>query len=462
MADHHEVSFTINPRVFGEALQEVRKDQDLASGTLFIAAADGTDSELFEHYGCAPQILLEGETGQRVILGLQGMGRNYVFADIPARDIESEGMFLVQQVDQLGEWSGEAKNFTDITYSDENGQTLRLDYESGHDEIDVKLFYTGDSFDHLFQAHQDRYNTPISGAKDEDLASMLKLARQLAPTDKSTKRSGDLIFDVRDDGTPYAEFFMRESVGKTVVASRQQTDLDEDYPLANFAWEVNGRDLSMLQRTLKMDTVAATVEDEHERLNDAEIDRGQEPELETRLLQMAYEMSGPGSSRIYVHRQVEVRRENPPINNWTGDDENIFENEHCRLFGAVYADPFLRALRKTWALKRAKVIKGTRIQEDGRDFLELHTRSGKEKADRKLVEATTGDAGIDECIFVPDVRKAMERIVGDNDFAQIRSFPVDEGEVSNAYVLVPVSEDADAPEADVTDPSRYMIVTWNA
>lgn len=72
---------------------------------------------------------------------------------------------------------------------------------------------------------------------------------------------------------------------------------------------------------------------------------------------------------------------------------------------------------------------------------------------------TPGDSAVDHYLFMPGAHSIVEKIVGEAQMMQIRSFPANGQEQSNGYVIVPLEEDTD-PSARPTDPERYMIITW--
>lgn len=436
------VSFQIDPNDFGDALSEAQRDMQLSSGVLFVCAVDGQDSDLFYQQACAPAE--EIETDQRVILGLEGEGQSHTFVDIPAQEVAQEGMFVLGRVDELTAWASKAEGYTWMTYEGDGMEHhLRVDYPNGHDTIDIKLFYETGRFDRFFASFQNRFTSPETSAYNEPLSEMLRQGSSIAPTGD---RTGDLVFE---DGT--AKFVTRQRLDRMVVATSQTCDLEGDYPLSDFRWEITSDQLTKLRRVAGNEgATMSTYSETNERT-----------ENEYEVIQMAYSVDASSGESMYVQHRTSGYNENPPIHDWSGQ-EAIFGSDHCKLFGSVQTDALNQRLSTTWALKPNKVIQAYPSQyEDGSPAMILTTHgSGEDNvSDQKDLPMTPGDSAVDHYLFMPGAHSIVEKIVGEAQMMQIRSFPANGQEQSNGYVIVPLEEDTD-PGARPTDPERYMIITW--
>jgi hypothetical protein len=441
----HFVQFEIDPNLFGDALSEVSQNLVLSDGTLFACAIDGADSDLFHQQSCVPQQAVTSgeETGQRLVLGLEGKSRSYTFVDMPVREVTHEGMFVLGRVGELTTWADEAESYTTITYSaTATDNSLRIDYPDGHDEIDIKLLYTGDDFERYFDCHQERFTKPSTSVYSEELGEMLALGKKIAP---SGDRTGDLVFE---DGT--AEFLTRQRLERMVVATSQKCDLPEGYPLAGFEWEVDSDQLAHLKRTVGNESATAEVREETNSRTDTAY----------HVLQMAYKTEAGAGETLHVDHKTTAFRENPPIKDWAGREE-IFGSDFCKLFSTVQSEKLTRRLNTTWALKPNKVVCAEPSEdEDGAPVLDLHTYTGSgEDTDRKTVPITPGDSEVERYLFMPGAQSVIEKIIGGAQLTQIRSFPARGEERPNGYVVVPLEEETDADQ-DVIDPKRYVIATW--
>lgn len=443
MPADNTVQFEILPSVFKDALKSVQEHLDVAKGNLFVAATESTESDRYEEHGCAVA-LFEENRGPRVILGLEGSDPNYRFVEVPVASVSEPGEFVINQVDRLQQWASESETLTEITYEREgNDMELRLDYDAGYDSIGVEPWHPED-ISVVFEAHQQRFTTPMASAHSEELAGMLGIASKISPG--GSGRVGDLCFGEEEDGKVEVDFFTRQRIKKTVFSTNQRAETE--VPISGFDWEVRSRHLSLLESVFGNQTATInTYLTEGPRGDDL------------RMVEAAYQKEISNDKVMYVHHQTAARRENPPIHNWTGRSK-LFAHDNCKVFCTSQATPLMQNLRKTWALKQCMIEATMTEDQKGKPKLQLQTKENGSVVDKKHINATPGESEIDRYLFNPKIQQTVEHVIGGAKFMQIRSFPTDEQELDNGYIALPVSEEKEDPTEPADDPDRYVVITW--
>lgn len=438
----YEVSFTVDPPTFSDALTEVNRFIEPSSGFLYVAAIDPHDSnsDLWTQQANAP----DSEKGPRVVLGLEGEGGSYCFVDAPAESVSQPGEFIVGAASRLKSWSNVVKENTQITYTNDNsGQQIRLEYPNGYDTIPVRVWYTENNFAKNFQAEKRRFSAPQQDLADEDLHEMMQIATDVAPSSSDRPRSGDLIFSEGRGRPIQVEFLtIRDLANASVTAgTSQKATLGTGYPISDLEWEMQDRHLDLMKKLTGDPTAKGRVEwaDEDE---------------ESDSVHIAYNDDG-----VYVERNVEIRRDRQPVDpiGWSDRTSLFGPSTASRLVSSVRSESLFRELSKTWSLSESKVVRATTGQVEGQEVLQVQTEND---SNQKRVQSENGSSQIEGYYMVPESQGLMESIVGGADMLQIRSFPVDGKENETSYIIVPVPESRGP--TDRFEPARFLTVTVEA
>jgi hypothetical protein len=440
-----EASFQIDPEALAEGISAVQTDVPRAGNTkynkLYLAAIDGTTNLASE------QMVAEEAGLGRVVLGMVGIGHNHVFFDLPAISVEEPGELVCKRADSLKEWAQACTDVAELEYHAQGNKfALHLYHGEGRGRGSKKMEVTEQNpgkIRQAFPAKEHRFAPPKQDFSDEEVAEMLSMASDLAPSSSSGHRPGDLIFDGGE-----AEFVTKEVETQHTVTTRQR--VESDLPIENLEWEVMPEHLSVLQSALKEKETTGRFTD---RVGSEDGKKG--------VLQLQYPKAvGHAGETGYVHRQLHVFREEEPLKSWitTGKESDFFDHPACKLFSTIVVRPLMQALSRTWAIEPTATI--TAEPESGEKANQLKLKSGDYKdPDVEYVQATLGESEIEEYVFDPHGIDKIEAISQGRRMIQIASHPSEKGELPNGFVAVPTG--GDNPTEIPSDPDRYVIVKWN-
>lgn len=441
-----EASFQIDPESLAVGISEVQSDVPRAGNTknnkLYVAAMTGSTNLALE------QMSTDEPGHGRVVLGMAGIGHNHVFFELPAIEVSEPGEFVCRRADSLKSW---AEACTDVAqleyYVNGNKFTLQLYHGEGSSrgskEMEVQTDQDPGRIEQVFPAKEHRFRPPTKDFQDEDVAEMLGLADDLAPSSSSGHRPGDLIFSENE-----AEFVTKEVETQHTVATRQR--VDSGLPISSLEWEVMPEHLSVLQTALKKETTAGRFTDN---VGSGDGKKG--------VLQLQYEKKvGHANETALVHRQLHVFREEEPLKDWvtTGNEEDFFGHEACKHFCTVVTRPLMQALQRTWAIEPTAIINAEPVQGETSGQLKLKSGDPSDP-DKEFVQATLGDSQVEEYVFDPHGIEKIQAAAENERMIQIASHPSAKGELDNGFIAIPTG--GDDPTEIPKDPDRYVIVHWS-
>lgn len=441
-----EASFQIDPESLAEGITEVQNDVPRAGNTknnkLYVAAIQETSP-------LATEQMIAPEAGRgRIVLGMVGIGHNHVFVDLPAIGVGQPGEFVCKRADSLKDWAQACTDVAELEYYvDGNKFTLQLHHGEGQNrgakEMEVGTEQDPGRIEQVFPAKEHRFRHPTQDFQDEDVSEMLSMASDLAPSSSSGHRPGDLVFFGEE-----VEFVTKEVETQHTVTTRQR--VESDLPISDLEWEVMPEHISVLQTALKEDSTTARFTDQ---VGAGDGKRG--------VLQLEYSKEvGHASEDAFVHRQLHIFREEEPLKSWitTGNEEDFFGHQACKLFSTVVVRPLMQALSRVWAIEPTATIFAEPDASQTPSQLELQSGDPSDP-DVEYIQATLGDSNVKEYIFDPHGVEKIETIASDHRMVKIASHPSAKGELPNGFVAIP--SDGDNPSGIPEDPDRYVIVKWN-
>lgn len=449
-----DVKFTANPAYVNSALKKVLSVHG-DTETQFVAAIKTKDSNLHMAHGISEE-LNDGV----ILFGAATDTGDYIITEIPAVEIEKEGLFLIREASNLASWTGEVKSNVTIEHiREEDDKTfLQLTHEKGNQKLPSLLYWTVEGWEDWFSAAAMRFDTPSESSTNAGLASMIARAEKIAPTGTatSTGRTGNIIWN-KDT----VEFATMTAADEHTLSASLKAEHKSDY---QFNWDITVAQLKSLNAIHQINGGTYQIE---------ESGTEDDPFL---AFQMAYTigLTKNGTDEMRVHQQLAIQKPERSIKVWIPeeqvDDSFIFESDECKLFASVPTKELINSLKQIWALNpntMVKVEKG--YDSDTNTILSLF--SGRaEDPDVNEVSASHGDSNIDTYYLHPDVLGMLTSFLDGATSFQIRSFPAavqvspgDEPvvqEIPNAYILVPL-QDGDDPTEKKNDPDRYLIISWN-